>query len=209
MEINLQRTALLTIYVQEHFMQMFATGGMVERMAEVQDAARQAGMLLVHPRGPSHDEGFPAVGPLANPHEHSVKRFGFRFGAMPEGIQGWETTPKLAPQAGEIVMPAYHSGPFVGTWLDAALRSRDIRTLVCMGLTANGAAGKNIVTDATNRGYEVVVLKDCLPDSNVDQPWVHRVLMEKVLPQVSEVMTAREFLAALGEAAEAASATRT
>ena len=91
--------------------------------------------------------------PWANPHEHSVKRFGFRFGAMPEGIQGWETTPRLAPRAGEIVMPAYHSGPFVGTWLDAALRSRDIRTLVCMGLTANGAAGKNIVTDATNRGY--------------------------------------------------------
>ena len=64
MEINLQRTALLTIYVQEHFMQMFATERMVESMAEVQEAARQAGMLFVHPRGPSHDEGFPAVGPL-------------------------------------------------------------------------------------------------------------------------------------------------
>ena len=50
--INLQRTALLTIYVQEHFMQMFVTEGMVESMAEVQEAARQAGMLLVHPRGP-------------------------------------------------------------------------------------------------------------------------------------------------------------
>ena len=62
MEINLQRTALLTIYVQEHFMQMFATERMVESMAEVQEAARQAGMLFVHPRGPSHDEGFPAVG---------------------------------------------------------------------------------------------------------------------------------------------------
>ena len=57
------------------------------------------------------------------------------------------------------------------------------------------------MTDATNRGYEVVVLKDCLPDSNVDQPWVHRVLMEKVLPQLCEVMTAREFLTALGKAA--------
>ena len=153
MEINLQRTALLTIYVQEHFMQMFATEGMVGGMAEVQEAARQVGMLFVHPRGPSHDEGFPAVGPLGKSSRAQCQEVWLQVWRHAGRHSGLGDHSKASASGGEIVMPAYHSGPFVGTWLDAALRSRDIRTLVCMGLTANGAAGKNIVTDATNRGY--------------------------------------------------------
>ena len=190
MAMDWQRTAVIPIDLQNDWVNLIVKGDSVERAARVLDAARQAGVSVLHVRV-AHQPGHPAVGPIANHHEAGMKG---RGGGV-DGEPGAQIVPKLVPQDGEPVITKQHSAPFVGTWLEQALRTRDIRTIVVMGVATSGAV-KNIVTDGINRDFDVIVLSDCCEDMH---PNIHSVLVEKVFPQVCDVMTSDRFLAALSD----------
>lgn len=188
MAIDLKRTAVVPVDLQNDWVNLIVKGDSVDGAAKVLEAARQAGISVVHVRV-AHQPGYPAVGHISNHHETSMKG---RGGGV-DGRPGAQIVPKVVPKPGEPVVTKQHSAPFVGTWLEQALRTRDIRTVVVMGIATSGAV-KNIVTDAVNRDYNVIVLSDCCEDMD---PNIHRVLVEKVFPQVCDVMTSDAFLAAI------------
>jgi nicotinamidase-related amidase len=102
--------------------------------------------------------------------------------------------PGVSPQPGDITVVKHRVGGFPGTDLDMILRSNDIETLVMFGIATSGVV-LSTLRHAADADYRLVVLKDCCSDRD---PEVHRVLVDKVFPRQATVITAAEFLAALG-----------
>jgi nicotinamidase-related amidase len=95
----------------------------------------------------------------------------------------------MAPEPGEPLLTKTHVGPFSTTNLDELLKEHKIDTLVLMGMRTMGAV-LSAVRWATDIDYKVVVLSDCCADQDAE---LHRVLMEKVIPFTSTVMTSSDF----------------
>ena len=65
-------------------------------------------------------------------------------------------------QPGDIVLSRFHGlGPMAGTDLDATLRNLGVRTVVVAGVSVNVAV-TNLVMDAVNLGYQVVLARDAV-----------------------------------------------
>ncbi|MBI4233171.1 MAG: cysteine hydrolase [Chloroflexi bacterium] len=193
MDLEVKRSALLTLYCQNAWAAGVLREGsrVLDRIAAAQEAARRAGMEVIHV-GVAFPPGFGVIGPLSNHHELTLRA----RGAGVLGTPGAEFHPRVAPRAGELALMSQCSGPLVGTPLEQALRGRDIRTLVVTGISTSGSV-KNLVTDGTNRFFDVVVLGDCCEDRD---PEVDEVLKDRVFPQVCQVCRVasfEEFLAAL------------
>ncbi len=188
MELDVKRSVLLTLYCQNDWVKAIVKSDLLDRVAAVQDAARKAGLEVIHVRA-AHPPGYPVVGPLANFHEKNIKARGTGV----DGTLGGQFHAKVMPRPGEAVITTQHSGPFVGTALEQALRGRDARTIVVTGIATSGCV-KNIVTDGTNRFFDVVVIVDCCEDMD---PNAHLVLTEKVFPQVCRVARSGELLGTL------------
>jgi nicotinamidase-related amidase len=125
----------------------------VDRCAEALDAARRAGVLVVHVRvafSPGHPE--------ANPHS-PMMRFMRDKGLLVEGAPGTAFDPRVAPKSGEIFVTKHAVSAFAGTPLDEILRGRGIGTVVLGGLVTHYAVDST-ARDAHDRGYRVIVLTD-------------------------------------------------
>lgn len=125
----------------------------VERCAEALDAARRAGVLVVHVRvafSPGHPE--------ANPHS-PMMRFMRDKGLLVEGAPGTAFDPRVVPGSGEIVVTKHTVSAFAGTPLDQILRARGVDTVILGGLVTHYAV-EGTARDAHDRGYRVIVLTD-------------------------------------------------
>jgi nicotinamidase-related amidase len=68
----------------------------------------------------------------------------------------------LGPFSTDIVLPRFHGlSPLTGSSLDSVLRNSGVRTLVVMGVSLNVAI-PNLVFDAVNRSYQVVLVSDAV-----------------------------------------------
>jgi nicotinamidase-related amidase len=66
----------------------------------------------------------------------------------------------LGPEADDLVLTRLHGlSPMAGTDLDPVLRNLGVTTVVVTGVSVNVAV-TNLVMDAVNRGYQVVVPRD-------------------------------------------------
>ncbi len=199
MELNLdpKRTVFLTLYCQN----VWAAGIVkdnpecLDRIAACQDAARAGGMEAMH-CGIAFPEGFFVVGPHSNFHELWLRDV--QTGVI--GTPGAEWHPKVAPKPGELSMFSQCSAALVGTPLEQALRGRDVTTVVVTGISTLGSV-KNIVTDATNRFFDIIVLSDCCESGN---PEVEQVLMQKVFPGICRVATSKDFIESVAAASSKA-----
>ncbi len=75
-------------------------------------------------------------------------------------VEGAKFHPGFEPRPGEIHVTKHRYSPFFGTTLDAILRSRDIRTVIVAGLTADVCVSST-ARDAFQREYNVITLSDC------------------------------------------------
>ena len=70
--------------------------------------------------------------------------------------------PEVGPEPGDLILPRYHGlSPLTGTQLDSVLRNEGITTIVVVGVSLNVAI-PNLVFDAVNRAYQVVVVRDAV-----------------------------------------------
>jgi len=106
-----------------------------------------------------------------------------------------EIHPTMTPQPGEPLLTKSRVGPFSTTNLDEILKKQGIETLVLIGLRTSGCI-LTTVRWAADIDYQLIVLSDCCADQDDE---VHRVLMEKVLPQQAIVATSQDFLQVLEE----------
>ncbi|MBX7430587.1 cysteine hydrolase [Mycobacterium sp. Y57] len=125
-------------------------------IARLLPAARAAGTAVVHcvvqrrqdGRGANHNARLFAVGATGVD--------------ITPGSPGTELVPELDVQPSDLVLHRWHGiGPMGGTDLDAVLRNLGVRTIVAVGVSVNVAI-TNLVMDAVNAAYHVVVPRDAV-----------------------------------------------
>ena len=97
-----------------------------------------------------------------------------------EGTPGNDFLDGLTPEPQDLIFVKHSYSPYAHGPMDLALRSRGIRTLLLTGGSALGAV-ETVAKDSMVRGYNVVVVEDCVhprhgPVYEVVIDYVHRHL---------------------------------
>lgn len=165
--------------------------------ARVLDKARAAGMLVIHTREghrPDLTDCPPAK--LNRGGKVFIGTEGPMGRILVRGEVGHDIIEDLYPIPGEPVIDKPGKGSFHATDLHQILMDRGIRTLVVCGVTLEVCV-HTTVREANDRGYECVVLSDCVASYF---PEFHRVGIEMIKAQggiFGWVSDADRFVAAL------------
>ena len=173
-ELDLAGTALLVIDMQRDFLEPGGFGEMlgndvsllrrtIEPCQSVLKAARATGLRVIHTR-----EGHRAD--LTDAPPSKLQRGNLETGIgddgpmgriLIRGERGHDIIPELAPNQNEPVIDKPGKGAFYETDLDLILKNGLIRTLIVCGVTTEVCV-HTTVREANDRGYECVVLEDCV-----------------------------------------------
>ena len=173
-EFDPKSTALLIIDMQRDFVM---PGGFGEALgndvtplqatiaptARVLEAARKRGMLVIHTRE-GHRPDLTDCPPTKLVRGRGKTRIGDpgpMGRILVRGEVGHDIVPELYPRAGEPVIDKPGKGAFYATDLELILRDRGIKTLIVCGVTTEVCVNTS-VREANDRGYECVVLSDCV-----------------------------------------------
>ena len=110
-------------------------------------------------------------------------------GGTPEAAIVDELT--VEPDVLVIIQPRYD--PFYGTPLDYLLRARRIDTILLGGISTNVGV-ESCARSARDRGYNVVVLRDCCVGTEAD---LHEWSLARIMPRFARVMTSEQALSLL------------
>jgi len=187
-----ESTALLMIDMQRDFVEPGGFGEMlgndvsrlrsaIEPCKEVLEAARQAGLFVVHTREGHRTD-------LADAPPTKLARGRLKTGIgdpgpmgriLVRGERGHDIIPELYPIPGEPVIDKPGKGPFYDTDLLGILRHRRIKTLIVCGVTTEVCV-HTTVREANDRGFECVVPADCVGSYF---PEFQRVALEMIKAQ--------------------------
>jgi len=132
-----------------------AAGPMVEAVARLCGAARSAGAAVVHCTAARRADG---RGSNANARLFAGVRKS-PVALLPASAEA-SVVPALGPEPSDLVLNRLHGlSPMAGTDLDPVLRNLGVTTVVATGVSVNVAV-TNLVMDAVNLGYQVVVPRD-------------------------------------------------
>jgi nicotinamidase-related amidase len=169
----------------------------VEPCQRVLDGARRKGMLVIHTREghrPDLTDCPPAK--LTRGGKTFIGTQGPMGRILVRGEQGHDIIHQLYPKAGEPVIDKPGKGSFHATDLHQILVDRRIKTLVVCGVTLEVCV-HTTVREANDRGYECVVLGDCVASYF---PEFQRVGLEMIKAQggiFGWVSNSQNFVAAL------------
>ena len=119
-------------------------------------AARAAGAQVVHCLVQRRPDG------LGSNHNAKIFAIGRNDVGIVPGTPGATLLPEFGPEPNDLVLSRWHGlGPMGGTDLDAVLRNLGVSTIVAVGVSVNVAI-INLVMDAVNAGYRVVLPRDAV-----------------------------------------------
>lgn len=197
-QINPQRTALLTIDLQNDFLHPDGAYGragqgadaikaLPDRVAPVRDALRAKGGTYVSAQFTLVPG--PGGAPLIAPHLKQLRPF-LTKGDFAPGSFGHSLVDTLAPADYTVEKVAYSA--FYQTRLEYILRALDIDTLIVGGIVTNGGVASTL-RDAHLRNIETIMLSDGCAAFKQD---VHDATLIS-LGTVTHVMTCDETIALL------------
>ena len=174
LEFDPKTTALLIIDMQRDFVM---PGGFGEALGNdvtplqatiaptkrVLEAARKKAMLVIHTRE-GHRPDLTDCPPTKLVRGRGKTRIGDpgpMGRILVRGEIGHDIVPELYPAPGEPVIDKPGKGAFYATDLELILRDRGITTLIVCGVTTEVCVNTS-VREANDRGYECVVLSDCV-----------------------------------------------
>ncbi|MCH3965531.1 MAG: cysteine hydrolase [Clostridium sp.] len=99
----------------------------------------------------------------------------------------------LKPKPNEPIVTKFRVSAFTGSNLEIILRSQQIDTLVLSGAATSGVI-LSTLREASDKDYKLKVLSDACIDSDNE---VHRILMEKIFPRQSDVLTVDSWTSTL------------
>jgi nicotinamidase-related amidase len=169
----------------------------LEPTARVLDAARRVGAAVVHTRE-GHEPGLSDCPPTK---QFRMRHFGAPIGAMGSGGRmlirgeaGWDIVDDVKPVLGDWVIDKPGKSAFFATDLDLKLRTHGITHLVLTGITTDVCVTTTL-RDASDRGYETLLLEDCTADLTPEQT---RICIENVARSpFGAVASSEAFIAAL------------
>jgi nicotinamidase-related amidase len=195
---DLSRAALVTSECQNGVI------GVESVLPELAAAARET----VIPNGAAlcaaaRTAGLPVVHCVAGrrPDDRGSNRNARLFAAMLKspvrldlGSPAAAVVPEFDVAASDLVLSRIHGlSPMTGTDLDPVLRNLGVDTMVIVGVSVNIAV-TNLVMDAVNRGYQVVLPRDAVcgvPASYTD------AVIDNTLSLLAEVVTTDELVRAI------------
>jgi nicotinamidase-related amidase len=174
LEFDPKTTALLIIDMQRDFVM---PGGFGEALGNdvtplqatiaptkrVLESVRKRGMLVIHTRE-GHRPDLTDCPPTKLVRGRGKTRIGDpgpMGRILVRGEIGHDIVPELYPAPGEPVIDKPGKGAFYATDLELILRDRGIKTLIVCGVTTEVCVNTS-VREANDRGYECVVLSDCV-----------------------------------------------
>jgi nicotinamidase-related amidase len=117
---------------------------------------------------------------------------GLEMNLAPES-PGGSLLPELGPEPEDFVLTRLHGlGPMSGTDLDPILRNLGVRTIVATGVSVNVAI-INLVMDAVNLGYQVVLPRDAV--AGIPREYADTVV-DGTLALLATVTTTDDLIAA-------------
>jgi nicotinamidase-related amidase len=101
---------------------------------------------------------------------------------------------ELAPAAEDYLVPKYRWSAFFQTYLDLALRTRKIDTLIIAGGSTDVGVASTAFA-ARDLDYHLVIASDACTSPEQDN---HRQFMERIFPRMARVRSSAQIVALLG-----------
>ena len=160
---------------------------MVPNLARLLPVARAAGVQVVHCTAYRRADG---KGASTNARLFGgVRRSPV---ALEPGTTAVEVLAELGPEPEDLVLTRTHGlDPMTGTDLDPVLRNLGVRTVVVTGVSVNIAV-TNLVMDAVNRGYDVVLPRDAV--AGLPQEYADAVI-DNTLALLATIVTTDDLVA--------------
>lgn len=163
-----------------------ARSGMIPALARLVKTARAAGVEVVHA---TYERRVDGKGGNANAR---------LFNAVAEapvkllrGTAAVQVVPEVGVGATDLVLPRVHGlNPMSGTDLEPVLRNMGVSTIVVGGVSVNVAI-TNLVMEAVNRGFNVVLPRDAV--CGVPPPYAESVI-DNTLSLLATVTTVDELV---------------
>jgi biuret amidohydrolase len=156
-------------------------------IARLLPAARAAGVRVVHCTVQRRPDG------LGSNHNARLFAGGAKGVDITPGSEGATLLPEVGPEQGDLILSRWHGlGPMGGTDLDPILRNLGVTTIVAVGVSLNVAI-PNLVMDAVNKGYRVVLPRDAVAGFPAEYG---TAVIEYSLSLLATVTTTDELLAA-------------
>jgi nicotinamidase-related amidase len=195
MRADLASAALVTSECQNG---VIGTGSALPELAETaRGTVLPNGALLC---AAARTAGVPVIHCVAGrrPDDRGSNRNARLFGAMLKspvrldlGTPATDVIPEFDAQPSDLVLSRMHGlNPMAGTDLDPILRNLGVSTLVVVGVSVNVAV-TNLVMDAVNLGYQVVLPRDAVagwPASYADQ------IIDNTLRLLAEVVSTEDVV---------------
>jgi nicotinamidase-related amidase len=186
--ITPSRTALLLLDFQQMVVSQIPNSGpLIDRVAALRDAARQARLLTIYVHV-AFRAGYPEVS------DHNAMFRGVKeYGLMLRDSADAEFDARLTPDKDEVTITKARVGAFRATPLDQILQARGAEVLLIAGINTSGTV-LSTTRDAADRDYELIVVGDCCADPDES---LHRVLIDQVLPMQASIAESGAIIAAL------------
>ena len=163
-----------------------AARGVIPNIAKLVEAARSAGMPVIHCTAQRRLDGKGA--------NRNARIFQYMARApvkLTPGSAAVEIVPEIEVAESDLVLPRLHGlSPFQGTELDFVLRNLGVRTIIGTGVSVNVAI-QSLAFDAVNASYQVVVPRDAV--AGVPAEYVEAVFVN-TLRAVATLVSTDELL---------------
>lgn len=134
--------------------------GMLERLVNLVDVARKAGVQIVYVRYTNARDYRNVTEPQIAKNYMGVIKPEKPLHVV-EGTWGWEVIDELKPKEGDWFVNKYRIDAFVGSSLDAMLRSNQIKSFAIAGIGLEVGMVPTI-SHGFNLGYYCVAPEDCM-----------------------------------------------
>jgi nicotinamidase-related amidase len=165
-----------------------ARGGMLDRIAEICDAARRVSSTVIHCTAERRADGLGA-----NRNSRLFQYMAKARHPLLPGSRAAEIVPELDVLEDDLVLSRLHGlSPFQGTELDFILRNSGITTIVATGVSVNVAI-QALTYEAVGAGYQVVIPRDAVagfPEGYADMVFEHSLGAIATLVSTADVLDA-------------------
>jgi len=190
LKIDPQRTAVLLLDVQKDLVDItpgLKQNRVIENMAGVLKAARRRKLPVIHITASVRADFLDL--PKDNPLWDGLRK----KRQLIIGTKGAAIDRRVKPLKNELVLNKTCVDPFLTTNLGQALQNADANTIILMGLWTNYVV-EATARHASDMGYRVFLVREALASNTIEN---HEFALNKILPTICYVVSAKDVLAAL------------